>query len=280
MPRLGLLLAALTPSRAWWERHAQDSSVLTLSVPAGDSFVRATQKLAEDCDLQENEAAIVDAFRGRYRFTLGDSDVAPYRMDLLVTSEHCHRQDISMSTASGWRHNFGALYFDGDDDVDALAALECARISAPGAAAAPGAEMRAHSNAASASTSSSPSKYKAPKLCLHPEAVLMEMSWRWQCSDVTNKSILYGATSLSPRVNRYRPRNASTMAASFSCRSQSSASFCVARTNESPAGTLRVRTELSWAWRSHQALMGVRAASSSPRRGMAAEPRRRAWLPF
>ena len=38
-----------------------------------------------------------------------------------------------MSTASGWRHNFGALYFDGDDDVDALAALECARISAPGA---------------------------------------------------------------------------------------------------------------------------------------------------
>ena len=120
MPRLGLLLAALTPIRAWWERHAQDSSVLTLSVPAGDSFVRATQKLAEDCDLQESEAAIVDAFRGRYRFTLGDSDVAPYRMDLLVTSEHCHRQDISMSTASGWRHNFGALYFDGDDDVDAL----------------------------------------------------------------------------------------------------------------------------------------------------------------
>ena len=46
MPRLGLLLAALTPIRAWWERHAQDSSVLTLSVPAGDSFVRATQKLA------------------------------------------------------------------------------------------------------------------------------------------------------------------------------------------------------------------------------------------
>ena len=137
MPRLGLLLAALAPTRAWWERHAQDSSVLTLSVPAGDSFVRATQKLAEDCDLQESEAAIVDAFRGRYRFTLGDSDVAPYRMDLLVTSEHCHRQDISMSTASGWRHNFGALYFDGDDDVDALAALECARISAPGAAAAP-----------------------------------------------------------------------------------------------------------------------------------------------
>ena len=137
MPRLGLLLAALAPTRAWWERHAQDSSVLTLSVPAGDSFVRATQKLAEDCDLQENEAAIVDAFRGRYRFTLGDSDVAPYRMDLLVTSEHCHRQDISMSTASGWRHNFGALYFDGDDDVDSLAALECARISAPGAAAAP-----------------------------------------------------------------------------------------------------------------------------------------------
>ena len=137
MPRLGLLLAALTPIRAWWERHAQDSSVLTLSVPAGDSFVRATQKLAEDCDLQENEAAIVDAFRGRYRFTLGDSDVAPYRMDLLVTSEHCHRQDISMSTASGWRHNFGALYFDGDDDVDALAALECARISAPGAGVAP-----------------------------------------------------------------------------------------------------------------------------------------------
>ena len=137
MPRLGLLLAALAPTRAWWERHAQDSSVLTLSVPAGDSFVRATQKLAEDCDLQENEAAIVDAFRGRYRFTLGDSDVAPYRMDLLVTSEHCHRQDISMSTASGWRHNFGALYFDGDDDVDALAALECARISAPGAGVAP-----------------------------------------------------------------------------------------------------------------------------------------------
>ena len=64
MPRLGLLLAALTPTRAWWERHAQDSSVLTLSVPAGDSFVRATQKLAEDCDLQESEAAIVDAFRG------------------------------------------------------------------------------------------------------------------------------------------------------------------------------------------------------------------------
>ena len=92
MPRLGLLLAALTPIRAWWERHAQDSSVLTLSVPAGDSFVRATQKLAEDCDLQESEAAIVDAFRGRYRFTLGDSDVAPYRMDLLVTSEHCHRR--------------------------------------------------------------------------------------------------------------------------------------------------------------------------------------------
>ena len=77
MPRLGLLLAALAPTRAWWERHAQDSSVLTLSVPAGDSFVRATQKLAEDCDLQENEAAIVDAFRGRYRFTLGDSAVAP-----------------------------------------------------------------------------------------------------------------------------------------------------------------------------------------------------------
>ena len=81
MPRLELLLAALAPTRAWWERHAQDSSVLTLSVPAGDSFVRATQKLAEDCDLQENEAAIVDAFRGRYRFTLGDSDVAPYRME-------------------------------------------------------------------------------------------------------------------------------------------------------------------------------------------------------
>jgi len=132
MPRFGLpLLLALRPANSWWERHAQDQSVLTLSVPAGDSFVRATRKLADDCDLQENEAAIVDAFRGRYRFTLGDADVAPYRMDLLVTSEHCHRQDISMSTASGWRHSFGALYFDGDDDVNHIAALECARISAP-----------------------------------------------------------------------------------------------------------------------------------------------------
>mmetsp|Transcript_6083 Transcript_6083/g.15511 ORF Transcript_6083/g.15511 Transcript_6083/m.15511 type:complete len:292 (-) Transcript_6083:82-957(-) len=155
-----------------------------------------------------------------------------------------------------------------------------ARAFSQGAAAAPGAEMRAHSSAASASTSSSPSKYKAPKLCRQPLAVLMEMSWRWQCSDVTSKSMRYGATSLSPSVKRYRPRNASTIAASFSCRSQSSASFCVARTNESPAGTLSVSTELSCAWRSHQATVGVRAASSSPRRGMAAEaPPGRAALP-
>mmetsp|Transcript_16893 Transcript_16893/g.48160 ORF Transcript_16893/g.48160 Transcript_16893/m.48160 type:complete len:298 (-) Transcript_16893:73-966(-) len=148
-----------------------------------------------------------------------------------------------------------------------------------GATPAPGADIRAHSRAAKLSTSSSPSKYKAPKLCRQPLAVLMEMSWRWQCSLVTSKSMRYGATSLSPSVNLYRPRNASTMAASFSCRSQSSASFCVARTNESPAGTLSVSTELSCAWRSHQALMGVRAASSSPRRGMApgvaAAPNRR-----
>ena len=154
-----------------------------------------------------------------------------------------------------------------------------ARAFSQGATPAPGADIRAHSSAASASTSSSPSKYKAPKLCRQPLAVLMEMSCRWQCSLVTSKSILYGATSLSPRVKRYRPRNASTMAASLSCRSQSSASFCVARTNESPAGTLSVSTELSCAWRSHQARVGAKAASSSPRRGMAAEPRCPAWRP-
>ena len=130
----------------WLETHERDPSVLRVAVERGDSYVDAVRRLAARCDMHHMEGVLAETFRQRYRFTVAD-ELAPYRMEIVVSLDGCHRQAVSMAT-DDWTHSFGTLVYDERDDVAALAADECACISAPGAdtagcAAAVAAAMRA-----------------------------------------------------------------------------------------------------------------------------------------
>ena len=115
MRALNVLLAALGTVAGWQDKHKQDEMVVTLSVPAGESYVEAARKLTRDCGIEGHLENVLAAFRARYHRTV-TTDTAPYRMDLTVTTDPCRRQEVSMTTGGGWRHSFGDLWFDQDDE--------------------------------------------------------------------------------------------------------------------------------------------------------------------
>ncbi|KAK7237537.1 H3-K4 specific histone demethylase [Aureococcus anophagefferens] len=95
MRRLAAIASlALGAAASWIDDHERDASILKVSVDAGESYVAEARRFAAACGLAHVEAQVVAGFAGRYRFTLA-GDVAPYRMELLLTTDGCASQEVS-----------------------------------------------------------------------------------------------------------------------------------------------------------------------------------------
>ena len=114
---------------SWVDTHERDASILRISVEPGESYVARSREVAELCQVDIGET-LAGTFRERYKFTVS-GEIAPYRMEILVSVDDCFAQEITMAT-SRWQHSFGLLWFDSEDDVEALGVAECERIMLPG----------------------------------------------------------------------------------------------------------------------------------------------------